>query len=227
MEGATIHKAAFWGEPAVPSRDIPSVSVQALLLTHRHVDKQTIVEITRTLCEYRNRLMVENPHVATMRLSSSGEDLGVPLHAGVKAFCRRERPGFIIAYAEPLALFLSIAVLCASGIWHIRLRLQRRQKNRADIYNLEILGLIEQARKIENLHELREIRQKLYNIFRRVLEDVDEDRISAESFQLFTFPCEVALSAMRHHEWILMNSSPRRVRAQRNDPPDDRTAKDP
>jgi TRAP transporter TAXI family solute receptor len=217
VAGATIDRVAFWSEPAVPEQDVPSVSVQALLLTHKQVDKGAIREITRILYEHRNELMAKNPRAATMRLPSSGEDLGTPMHMGAKAYYRREKPGFILTYAEPLALFLSITVLCASGIWHIRLRLQQRQKNRADMYNLEILSLIEQSRKIENLHELREVRQKLFDIFRRVLEDLDEDRISAESFQLFTFPCEVALSAMRHHELILMDSSPREVRCGRND----------
>jgi len=210
---AAIHRAAFWGEPAVPEKDVPSVSVQALLLTHKRVDKEAVRVITKILYEHRNKLMAENPRAATMRLAGSSQDLGVPLHAGAKAFYRRERPAFIVTYAEPLALFLSVIVLCASGIWHIRLRLQQRQKNRADMYNLEILGLIEQARKIENIHELREVRQKLFDIFRRVLEDLDEDRISAESFQLFTFPCEVALGAMRHHERILMDNAAGQARS--------------
>jgi len=221
VAGATIDRVAFWSEPAIPEKDVPSVSVQALLLTHKQVDKGAIREITRILYEHRNKLVAKNPRAATMRLPSSGEDLGTPLHMGAKAYYRRERPGFIVTYAEPLALFLSITVLCASGTWHIRLRLQQRQKNRAEMYNLEILSLIEQSRKIENLHELRDVRQELFNIFRRVLEDLDEDRISAESFQLFTFPCEVALDAMRHHEWILMNSSPGEVRCGDSDLPAD------
>lgn len=208
VAGATIHRAAFWGEPAVPEKDVPSVSVQALLLTHGRVDKEAIGEITRILYEHRNKLVAKNPRATTMRLPSSGENLGIPLHVGAKAYYHREEPGFIVTYAEPLALFLSITVLCASSIWHLRLRLAQRQKNRADKYNLEILNLIEQLRKSENLHELQEVREKLFDIFRRALEDLDQDRISAESFQLFTFPWEVALGAIRHHEWILMNLSP-------------------
>lgn len=223
---ATIHKGAFWAEPAVPEKDVPSVSVQALLLTHRRVSKDAISEITRILYEHRNTLMVNNPRAATMRLPSSSDDLGIPLHAGAKAFYRRERPGFLITYAEPLALFLSIAILCASGIWHIRLRLQQREKNRADMYNLEILGLIEESRKVQNLHDLRRIRQKLFDIFKRVIQDLDVDKISAESFQLFTFPCEVALSAMRHRELMLMKSPPGGIGPWDNDSTDGGEAKD-
>jgi TRAP transporter TAXI family solute receptor len=209
VEDAIIHKAAFWGEPAVPEKEIRSVSLQSLLLTHQRVDKGVISEITRILYEHRNKLMVKNPRAATIKLPSSGEDLGIPLHVGAKAYYRREEPGFIVMYAEPLALFLSIIVLCATGTWHLRLRLHQLQKNRADKYNLEIVNLMEQSRNIENLHELYKVRQKLFDIFKRVLEDLDEDRISAESFQLFTFPCEVALGAIRHQEYMLMNLSPK------------------
>ena len=99
-------------------------------------------------------------------------------------------------------------MLCASGMWHLRLRLLQLQKKRADKYNLEILNLVEQSRKIENPHELQDVRQKLFEIFRRVLVDLDNDRISADSFQLFTFPLEVALGSIRHQEWILMSLSP-------------------
>jgi len=212
VKEAIINKAAFWGEPAIPENAVPSISVQSMLLTQERVDKDTIYEITRILYEHRNKLTVKNPRAATISLSSSGEDLGIPLHAGAKAYYRREEPGFIVTYAEPLAFLLSIIVLCATGTWHLRLRLHQRQKNQADMYNMKILSLIEQSRNIENLRELREVRQKLFDIFRKVLEDLDEDRISAESFQLFTFPYETALRTIHHREWRLMNSSSKDVR---------------
>jgi TRAP transporter TAXI family solute receptor len=217
VEDSLIQKAAFWAQPPTPDKDIHSVSVQSLLLTHKRVDKKAIMEITRILHEHRNKLMVNNPRAATIRFPSSGQNLGIPLHIGAKAFYDRERPGFMVTYSDPLTLLLSIAILCASGMWQIRLSLEQKQKKRADMYNLELLDLIEHARKIENLHELRQVRQRLFNIFRRVLEDLDNNEISVESFQLFTFPCEVALSAMRHREWMLTNSSFRDVKSREND----------
>jgi len=100
-------------------------------------------------------------------------------------------------------------MLFASGMWHLRLQLLLRQKNRADKYNLEILNLVNKIRKTENYDELQDIRQKLFDIFRRVLEDLDKDRISAGSFHLFTFPWEVALGTIRHYELKLMNLPPK------------------
>jgi len=153
--------------------------------------------------------MAENPRAATIKLPNSGENLGIPLHVGAKSYYRREEPGFLVTYSDPLTLFLSLSMLCVSGMWHLRLRLVQLQKNRADKYNLEILNLVEQSRRIQNPHELQEVRQKLLEIFRRVLEDLDRDRISADSFQLFTFPLEVALGSVRHQEWILMSLPPK------------------
>ena len=98
-----------------------------------------------------------------------------------------------------------MSALCASGLWHLRLRLQQGRKNRADMYNLEILRLVKQARQVEKPGELEEVRQKLYDIFRRVLEDMDRDKISTESFQFFAFPWSVAIGAIRHRELTLAN----------------------
>jgi hypothetical protein len=182
VEEAIIYAGAFHSAEPIPDENVPSASVQALLLTHKAVDTSIIHTITRILYEHRNKLMAENPRAATIKLPNSGENLGIPLHIGAKAYYHREEPGFLVTYADPLTLFLSISMLCVSGMWHLRLRLVQRQKNRADKYNLEILNLVEQTRKIKNPRELQETRQKLFEIFRRVLEDLDRDRISVDSF---------------------------------------------
>lgn len=107
-------------------------------------------------------------------------------------------------YAESIGLAFSVGVLVVSGLWQLRLWLEGRQKNRADSYNLEILALLEQVLKTDDLKELDKIRQQLFEILRQVVVDLDTDRISPESFQSFTFPWEMAISALRHREMILM-----------------------
>jgi len=100
-------------------------------------------------------------------------------------------------------------MLCISGIWQLRLWLQGRQKNRADMYNLEIVSLIEQVHTIKDLEQLAQIHRQLFEIFHKVVVDLDKDRISPESFQSFTFPWEVAVTTIRHREMILTNSLPK------------------
>ena len=104
-----------------------------------------------------------------------------------------------------MGLLLSVSILLASSIWQFRLWLVGRQKNRADAYNLELLALIEQGDRAQSLEELQDLRQKLLSILKKVVVDLDIDRISPESFQSFTFPWEVAITTIRHQELVLLN----------------------
>jgi len=102
---------------------------------------------------------------------------------------------------------MSATVLAISSLWHLRTWLQGKQKNRADLYNLEIVKLIQEIDLIEDLENLSRVRCQLYEIFENVIVDLDEDRISPASFQSFTFPWEVALTTIRHRETLLFKGT--------------------
>jgi hypothetical protein len=163
----------------------------------------------RILSEARNELVKLHPQAAMIRPLESSEQLGLRLHPGAKAYYNQDQPSFIVQYAEPIGLLLSVSILCVSSIWQLRLWLQGRQKNRADMYNLEILSLIDEIHVIEDLEQLAVVRRHLFEIFQKVVVDLDKDRISPESFQSFTFPWEVAVTTIRHRETILMNLLPK------------------
>ena len=98
---------------------------------------------------------------------------------------------------------MSIGILLCSSLWQGRQWLISNQKDRADRYNLEILNLLEKIEQAQDFEELQNLRQQLLEILRKVVVDLDIDRISPESFQSFTFPWEVANTAIRHQEIIL------------------------
>ena len=104
-----------------------------------------------------------------------------------------DQPGFLVQYAEVIALFMSMAALIISGLWQWRSRLQRSHKNRADMYNNEILRLVDQIRKVVDLEQIDMYREQMFDIFRNVIKDYDVDRISLVDFQSFTLPWEVAI----------------------------------
>lgn len=203
LEAIEIPQGTYGGVVPIPPTPLPVVGVRAVLVTRDGVNEEAVYEITRTLHEFRNELVREHPLSATIRLPESGENLGLPLHAGARAYYNQDDPNFLVEYAEPIGLLLSVAILCASGIWQFRLWLVGRQKNRADMYNLEILELINQVENTEDLEHLAEMRRQLYRILQRVVVDLDVDRISPESFQSFTFPWEVAITTIRHREVLL------------------------
>jgi uncharacterized protein len=205
LEAAQIPKGTYSGAIPIPPENVPVVGVRAVLVSHVDVDGEAIRAITQTLFEFRNELVSTYPRAATIRLPDSGENLGLPLHPGAKAFYEEDQPNFLVQYSEPIGLLLSVAVLCVSGFWQFHLWLSGRQKNRADMYNLEILDLIHQIQMVQDIEELEVMRHKLFEILRKVVVDLDVDRISPESFQSFTFPWEVAITTLRHREMILMN----------------------
>jgi TRAP transporter TAXI family solute receptor len=207
LEPAQIAKGTYNGSAPIPPADLPVVAVRAVLVSRTGVNADVIQAVTQTLFEFRNEIVAQYPRAATVRLPESGENLGLPLHPGAKAYYNNDQPSFFVAYAESLGLLLSIGALLTSSFWQLRSRVLMRQKNRADRYNIKILELIAQVETAQSLEQLEQIRQQLFEIFSNVVVDLDTDRITPESFQSFIFPCEVAISAIRHREIKLLNLS--------------------
>lgn len=207
LEASVIPKGTYDGALPLPQTDIPVVGVRAVLVADADVDPEVARLITKTLFEFRSELVQIYPRAALMRLPDAGENLGLPLHPGARAYYDQDEPSFMERYSESMGLLLSIAALVASALWQSHSWLQKRQKNRADLYNLKILNLTELAQTAENLDKLEHIRQQLFEILRRVIEDLDCDRITPESFQGFTFTWEMAIATVRHREMILAGLS--------------------
>jgi hypothetical protein len=196
---------AYNGAIPLPAQNLPGISVRSLMVTRQDTDLETIYELTRILYEARNDLIQLFPLASLIKEPGALQDLGFAFHPGATAFYDKEKPSFIVQYAEPLGLAVSLSVLIISSLWQLRMWLQGKQKNRADFYNLEILKLIDRISAVHGLDELDDIRQQLFKIFEKVILDLDRDRISPESFQSFTFPWQVALTTLRHRETLLLS----------------------
>ncbi|MBW4516959.1 MAG: TAXI family TRAP transporter solute-binding subunit [Timaviella obliquedivisa GSE-PSE-MK23-08B] len=205
LEATQIPIGTYDGATPIPSQDLTAAAVRAVLVTHKQVDSSVVQAITQTLFEFRNEMVTIYPRSALMRLPEAGQNLGIPLHSGAKAYYEQERPNFLMANSEFLGLVTSVSAICVSALWQLRSWLLNNQKDRADMYNLEILELVEQVHSVNDLEQLQSVRHKLFEILRKVVVDLDQDRISPESFQSFTFPWEVAISTVRHREIVLIN----------------------
>ncbi len=200
LEAVSIPRGTYQPAPPLPQEDLASVGVPSLILTHKRVDTAVIRRFTAILYEHRKDLVSLNPRTASIREPSTGQNIGLPIHQGAQEYYGRERPSFLQENAEPIALVITVLTLTMSWLWDLRSKLSERQKNRADAYNLEILSLMEQAHSTDDLAQLGEIRNKLLTIFRKVIEDLDQDRLSPESYKLFIFPWEVAMQTVRDRE---------------------------
>ncbi|MEM7794672.1 MAG: TAXI family TRAP transporter solute-binding subunit [Cyanobacteria bacterium P01_C01_bin.118] len=203
LQPTVIPKGSYDGGAPIPSQDLPVVAVSALLIAHADVNPDVVKAITRILYEHRSELIRINPRTANVQSPDISQNLGFPLHEGARAYYNQDNPSFLVTYAEPIGLLLSVGILLCSSLWQGRQWLISNQKDRADRYNLEILDLIEKIEQAKDFEELQQLRQQLLEILRKVVVDLDIDRISPESFQSFTFPWEVANTAIRHQELIL------------------------
>lgn len=207
LEAASIPEGTYDGTQPIPAQDIKTVAVRALLIARWQVSHDVIYDLTRILQDRKMELVAEYPPAFTLESTPSQNILGWPMHPGAEQYYNKNQPNFWVQYAELLGLFLSLGVLVVSGIWQLRLWLIGRQKNRADMYNLQLLDLIETIQNTQDLEELNQTRQQLFIILQAVVIDLDKDRISPESFQSFTLPWEVAITTLRHRETILLRAN--------------------
>ena len=203
LEADVIPKGTYKANPPVPDADLASVGVQATLLVREDVDPEIVREITRILFEHRRNLVAANSLAAMISQPGASGGLALPLHEGAQAYYDREKPDFLAANSDLIGLSFSIGTLLASWFWQLRSRFVQKQKNQADKFNLAILSLIQQIRQSKTLDEIDLLQEELFDIFKQVIMDLDEDRIDSDSFHSFTFTWETAIKIAREREKML------------------------
>lgn len=202
---AIVPKGTYQASPPVPDRNLPVVGVEAALVSHQDVDPQIIRKLTQIIYDRRHDLVKIQPKAAGIKKPDVGQSLSLPIHPGARAYYNRETPDFFSSNANLLSLIVSIISLLASSFWSWKSQLLEKQKNRVDIYNLQILDIIDKARHTWDRPELENLQQQLFKVLRQVIEDLDLDRIDSESFQSFTFTWEMAINTIRHQEIIVLS----------------------
>jgi TRAP transporter TAXI family solute receptor len=207
VEPIQIPRGTYRGNPATPPQHLPVAGVQAMLLSHESVSKALVYDITASLYEHRNELAALTPRATTITVPKPRGGLGLPLHPGANDYYNQDQPGFLEQYAEAMGFLLSAGILLLSAIWNLRNRLQKRQKNLGDRYNLQVLELAAHVNTLEDRAQIQALQLELFEIFQTVLDDFDHDRISAETFQAFAVTWQVVIASLRHREVILHNGA--------------------
>lgn len=112
--------------------------------------------------------------------------LSVPLHDGAEAFYNRDEPSFVQENAEPLALLVTVLTILVSGLIALRSRFVASQKNRADVYNYELLEIERRTADATTLDELATLKGELNEVLRKVVVALDTDEVTDEGFQSFS-----------------------------------------
>ncbi|MFZ1415576.1 MAG: TAXI family TRAP transporter solute-binding subunit [Defluviicoccus sp.] len=203
LRAGEIPTGTYGGARPAPPTDLPTVAERTLLITTPAVDTDDIYDLTRIIREGRQELVSAELRAALIEPVEDPFREGVPINPGAAKYFRRDKPLFVVRYAETMGFLLSAGMLIASTLWQIKLRSDRRAKNRADNHNAKIIELTEQAQNAKNRRELDVVRQDLIATFKRVFADLDEDRITPTAIQAFTLAWFTAVQVIDHRQMIL------------------------
>jgi len=212
-----VPKGAYSGNRPVPRQTIDVLSVDALLVANAGLPDELAKQIVTTLFERRQQMVEGNHQAAFISAPTDQQSLTIGVHPGALSYYERDKPSFLVAYAEPIGVGVSIMVILASGLWQVRSWLSNARKNRADRYNTQIAALVEQAEKATGSDQLEAIRSELFAIFHEVIADLDNDRIDEDSLHSFSFVWEVAQSTLSQRQLMLAgeNSKPAAAKPKR------------
>lgn len=203
LRAGEIPIGTYGGARPAPPTDLPTVAERTLLVTVPTVASDDIYDLTRVIREGRQELIAAELRAALIEPIDDPFREGVPINPGAAKYFRRDKPLFVVRYAETMGFLLSAGMLVASTLWQIKLRSDRRAKNRADNHNAKIIELTEKAQNAKNRRELDAVRQDLLATFKHVFADLDEDRITPTAIQAFTLAWYTAVQVIDHRQTIL------------------------
>jgi TRAP transporter TAXI family solute receptor len=193
----TIPAGSYRGHPPLPARDLDTVTVSRLLVARLGLDEELVRQLTSLLFEQRTTLVAITPLAGFVTTPGRLATTSMPVHPGAERYYDREKPTFWERNARATAPLLSILALLVSAVLALRARFQRAQKDRADRYNLELMRISEDARQSHEVNELFGLRDELHQILRKVLEDLEQDRVTREEFDFFSFTWQAADTVVR------------------------------
>ncbi len=180
-----IPKGSYRGDPPLPETDLDTASVNRLLVASGEVSANVIHEITSVLFERRRELNELSPLASLISVPDTSSGTTLPLHEGAAQYYDREKPGIWSEQADLLRTLISLLAVFASMSFAFRNWFQGVQKNRADAYNKDLIELLETAER--GGHPANYYRAELGRILTQVVDDLDNDRISREGFDEFSF----------------------------------------
>jgi TRAP transporter TAXI family solute receptor len=216
FDPSVIPAGAYMGNPAVPAEDLPSISVHRTLLASSRVGDEIVRAVTGVLIDYREEIAREIPdQTAEVRLLLAQvhrplvqSQLGPTLHPGAVKFYEKDKPSFILAHADYMGLMLTVLVMVGSWILELKAWLQRRQKNIADDYSNRVIVLMNAARQAKTQPALAGIRDELLGILSAAVNDLDNDKLSEESFHSFRSILQIGLEVVRDN-WMVLQPTVR------------------
>ena len=198
IQPGRIPRGSYRGHPPLPERDLETASVNRLLVASSDVPPDVIYQITEVLFERRRELSELNTLASLIAAPDITGGTTLPLHDGAAQYYDREKPSIWSEQADILRTLISLLAVFGSMMFAFRNWFRGAQKNRADAYNKDLIALLEAAEKGE--HTAADSRSELGRILTQVVDDLDNDRISREGFDEFSFTWQAVSQLLKTSE---------------------------
>ncbi|MGQ9866246.1 MAG: TAXI family TRAP transporter solute-binding subunit [Pseudanabaenaceae cyanobacterium] len=209
-----IPTGTYRGLPPLPERDLPTIAVNRLLLVRQDVPEAAVLLLTKVAIERRQEIAnAVSPELMDVRplalqfRAPREDEAPMALHGGAIAYYERDKPSFVQEYADYVALIMTLIALVWSWVMEVKTWLERRQKNNADAYSQQAIGVIQACRTATDLRFLEGQRILLLDILTKAVQDLDRDDISEESFQVFRVVWQIALDVVRERRVVLLQAT--------------------
>jgi len=197
ISAGVIPIGTYQGHPPIPPHDLPTAVLERLLVARADLNPDIVQQITRVLFEWRANLVTETPLAGFIRPLSEGEALSFPVHAGAQRYYDREKPSFFKENARTFSGLLYVVALLTSAGFALRARFLRARRVRMGGYNLQLMDIAEEARRSASRDELNRLRDRLIDMLREVVSDLDGERVTQEEFEHFSFTWQAVDTLVR------------------------------
>src|SRR6201996_9631181 len=215
FEAALIPIGAYLGNPPIPAQDFPTVAVHRTLLARDDANAAAIRAVTGVLIERRQELIRGVPANMTevrlllvqTRRPEQQSTIGSAPHPGALSFYDKDKPSFLLAHADYVGLIMTVGLMAGSWIWELKRWMQKQQKDQADIYSKRVVMLISEVQKTNSVSQLDEAWRELLKILAEAVHDLDDDKLSEESFNSFRAILQIGMEVTKERRALLLASS--------------------
>lgn len=178
-----IPAGSYQGFPPVPEIDLPTPTVQRLLVSSKNVNNELIKRVTRLIYENRRELSDYSPLAGFLASAPDLASSALPLHQGAQTYFDRDAPSFLQENADVFAFYATLL----AGIISVLIQLNsKKQKMRINAYNRELIEIYNKA-IADEAPAVSHYRNVMMDIFARVLKDSEDGQLSANGFEFLSF----------------------------------------
>jgi hypothetical protein len=102
-----------------------------------------------------------------------------------------------LAHADYVGLIMTVGLMAGSWIWELKRWMQKQQKDQADIYSKRVVTLISDVQTTNSLSTLDETWRELLKILSEAVHDLDDDKLSEESFNSFRAILQIGMEVTK------------------------------